>query len=754
MISALVIGRGGGLVIWRVLSVVTLTSILTLGCATERSTADTVQLETSQLPIKGGYNSADLAVVGLGMASQGGFGTCSGTIISENVILTAQHCIADMSTESYVDCNQSTFGSSQSPGYVFVTNASPMPWDESSYVRCQEILVPQASNWACGFDVALLILEEPVPGYWNTTPMIPRVDTGHTSNDPYSAIGYGSINGQGQGSGTRRRRDDLYVECGPGECPTWYPLTASEWIGDAGVCQGDSGGPAIDEFNRVIGVASRGGAECSSPVYSGVNTWGDWIKDTVVYAAELNGLNVPAWALGWPTHPDYSYAIGGWCDSGADCDSGLCVGSICTRRCNDLAPCPTGLFCNDDELCEVVPVGGRCSVPSECIGGWCLDGACSRTCSDDMPCPTGFECDPVAVGCRPEIGVPCTDNAACTSEICLGDLCTRECDADLDCPDGWNCTNGACLLDKVGMGCKDDLACPGGYCVDGLCTRACATNTPCPAGYLCDADDGICQLVPAGNACTDNMDCSYTLCVDGICTRTCSNEAPCPAGLYCEPNSGMCEKAEVGGTCTEDEACDSGICVDGLCTRGCGDQTECPAGYRCDQQQSLCILVDAGGTCTDDSDCNYSVCVDGICTRACSTEAPCPSGLSCDAGSGLCVVEGGSSERDEPAVPVCDLEAGCSASGCSDPSLTGTADCLDAGATWGPIGTRESCVAAGHTWGPLETEEACLAAGSTWTEGGGGCAAGGNRSLPLTAGLVILALMFLGWRRPDSANSF
>ncbi|MDP6945514.1 MAG: trypsin-like serine protease, partial [Myxococcota bacterium] len=539
-------------------------------------------LQTAQLPIKGGYNSADTAVVGLGMASQGGFGTCSGTIISENVILTAQHCISDMSTHNYVDCNESTFGPSQDPFYVFVTNQSPMPWNPDAYIRCREVLVPEASNWACGYDIALLILEDPIP--WNVEPMVPRVDTAPIVNDSYSAIGYGATNGAGGGSGTRRRRDDLVVTCGPGECPTWYPMEPSEWIGDEGVCQGDSGGPAVDAFGRIIGVASRGGGECSSPVYSGVSPWGEWIKDTVVYAAGLEGLDVPAWAMGWPTHPDYAHAIGGWCAGASDCDSGLCAGGICTRKCADVAPCPTGFYCSVSEVCELVPVGGRCAEATECLGGWCLDGTCSRTCSEEMACPDGFECDPVAVGCRPEIGAYCTDNTACVSEICLGELCTRECDADLDCPDGWNCTNGACLLDKVGMGCKDDLACPGGYCVDGICSRTCADNTPCPAGYRCDTAEGVCQLVPAGSACASNVDCNFSLCVDGICTRACSSEAPCPAGMHCDADSGQCAETPVGDTCEDDSACLSGLCVDGACTRSCDAAHPCLAGYGCDAE--------------------------------------------------------------------------------------------------------------------------------------------------------------------------
>ena len=39
------------------------------------------------------------------------------------------------------------------------------------------------------------------------------------------------------------------------------------------------------------------------------------LESSMASAAPIRrrGLVAPAWALGWPTHPDYSYPIGGWC---------------------------------------------------------------------------------------------------------------------------------------------------------------------------------------------------------------------------------------------------------------------------------------------------------------------------------------------------------------------------------------------------------------------------------------------------------
>ena len=89
-------------------------------------------------------------------------------------------------------------------------------------------------------------------------------------------------------------------------------------------------------------------------MYGGVQAHADWIRETALLAAQVGDYEAPAWSTGWPTDPDYSLPIGAPCAEPADCPSALCVSDVCTRRCNEAAPCPDGFACAEDEVCEPI----------------------------------------------------------------------------------------------------------------------------------------------------------------------------------------------------------------------------------------------------------------------------------------------------------------------------------------------------------------------------------------------------------------
>ncbi|MCC6523621.1 MAG: trypsin-like serine protease [Polyangiaceae bacterium] len=338
-----------------------LTALGAAACAPDEPAPDD-RIGLASDSIQGGYlDETDKAVVGIYMNNMQSL--CSGSLLAPNVVLTAHHCVAN--SPEQISCGSATFGSPWAPGNFFVTTYTDtgfqnyftlFPLQLPKWHAVREVVVPPGGNSVCGFDQALLILADPVDAS-EAAPLVPAVDVPLVANQEYRAIGFGlTYDSQNAPVGRRYRRDGLFTECVGAECPGMYQVGDQEFEGDTGVCQGDSGGPAIDLLNRVVGVASRGGAGCTYPTYGHVFSWGQWIKDTTVYAAGLAATTPPPWATGYPTDPIYSAPIGAACAQPAECPGATCLDGYCSRPCNVAAPCPDGYECTaDGSVCRAVP---------------------------------------------------------------------------------------------------------------------------------------------------------------------------------------------------------------------------------------------------------------------------------------------------------------------------------------------------------------------------------------------------------------
>lgn len=266
-----------------------LTTLLS-GCV-EQEYQEPQELAQARQSIKGGERDTEHSAV-VGMYSTATGGVCSGTLIAPNLVLTAQHCIAQVQSQQVI-CGSTSFGQTYSPNQIFVTTEPTLTRDGHAYARVSEIHVPQGTGDMCGEDIALLILGENIPSS-QAVPIPPRVDEAVRDGEVYSAIGYGHI-GDGSGAGVRRILTGLKVQCEGARCPDYTTVQDNEWLGDGGTCQGDSGGAAIDEYGRVLGALSRGASGCRSSLYSAVFGWRHWMRQIGSQAAEAGGYGEPQW---------------------------------------------------------------------------------------------------------------------------------------------------------------------------------------------------------------------------------------------------------------------------------------------------------------------------------------------------------------------------------------------------------------------------------------------------------------------------
>lgn len=181
---------------------------------------------------------------------------------------------------------------------------------------------------------------------------------------------------------------------------------------------------------------------------------------------------------------------GEFCEESSDCDSNLCIDSICLRGDGDL--------CEQDEHCQSGRCDGEpgeltcfprlkdgelCDETSDCESNLCVDGICLRglfdVCVEDEDCESG-RCDgaPEDRKChlRLKAGVTCNEPTDCESgrcdAICLGRI-NDTCGEDRHCQSG-RCDgppeNRQCL-DRVGAGetCNEHTDCESGRCQGEYC---------------------------------------------------------------------------------------------------------------------------------------------------------------------------------------------------------------------------------------------------------------------------------------------
>jgi V8-like Glu-specific endopeptidase len=298
-----------------------------------------------------------------------GVALCSASLIAPNLLLTARHCVATVTTE-IVTCGQTTASAPFPADTFFAANNESIDQAMSAF-SASSISVPSQGSDICGFDLALITLDSLVPASV-AKPLVPRIDLAVARGEIYSAVGYGQNSPGDAGiAGERMARGALKIDCAPGACGEG--VEATEFVGDTGICSGDSGGPALDSDGKVVGVVSRSADDCSQPVYGSVASWKDWITGVAAQAAVQGKYTPPFWVTSGVSDPPAA--------SASDADSGA-----------------AGAAGNDAAALGVQ--GDKCSAPQDCKTGFgcfsptaqATNAYCAEFCSAATDCAKGTQC--------------------------------------------------------------------------------------------------------------------------------------------------------------------------------------------------------------------------------------------------------------------------------------------------------------------------------------------------------------------------
>jgi hypothetical protein len=301
-------------------------------------------------------------------------GTCSGTLVAPNLVLTARHCVSDtdegaLCTKAGVALQQGGARGDFSPSdlsiYTGVDAVQVADQPNKAAARGKQFVHENVST-ICNADLSFIVLDRAVQGRIATL----RLTGGTREGEMLTAVGWG-ITESNNLPGSRQQRTNVQVQAvGPMvlDAQSQIGLGNSEFLVGESICSGDSGGPTLSAKGAVVGVVSRGGGGGSGtpdPNNPSASCIGSNVFNFYTHLSQKAALVAEAFAAAGAqprTEGDPPGAsVGEKCTTDLDCSSDACVKNVCERRCDDGTACAATEVCTAFETAKKVCVAAPAS---------------------------------------------------------------------------------------------------------------------------------------------------------------------------------------------------------------------------------------------------------------------------------------------------------------------------------------------------------------------------------------------------------